>query len=309
MSPDNGNSNKASGERAAPASVGYAATGAGTVSYAAVGSPSSTATPLIGVHASARSLDDFSEILGHLSGPTQRIAAAVDLPGYGSSPPQERDLTHDDVGDMLVSLADHLGLDRFALVGTGLGTLPCINAAARHPDRVEALVNIDPYLFKEPLIGLARQGNFTLHFNKEFEHPPSGAHFQELWERRLPFAPPELNTRLLLSHLQFQLKGDISLRERGVSALYEMIAPLFDWTLAATIQGKVLNLHGIETLRVLDLFGFHASDQVPETDALFSNVTSAQVPGASLWALNLMPAEMAALITEFVDGSPSVEAD
>jgi len=308
MSAKNGSANMASGEHSTPACVGFAATGAGTVRYAAVGSPSSTATPLIGVHASARSLDDFTEILSHLSGPNRRIAAAVDLPGYGSSPPQDRDLTHDDVGDVLVSLADRLGLDRFALVGSGLGTLPCINAAARHPDRVEALVNIDPYLFKEPLIGLAKQGHFTLHFNKEFEHSASGSHFQELWERRLPFAPPELNTRLLLSHIQFQLNGDISLKKRGVTTLYEMIAPLFDWTLASTIQGKVLNLHGVETLRVLDGFGFHASEQVPETDALFSNATSAMVPGASLWALNLMPAEMARLITEFVDGTACFEA-
>lgn len=291
------------GTRPAPPCVGFASTGAGTVSYTAVGSPSSTSTPVIGVHASARSLDDFAEILDHLSGPTQRIAAAVDLPGYGSSPPQERDLTHDDVGDMLVSLADHLGLERFALVGTGLGTLPCINAAARHPDRVEALVNVDPYVFKEPLIGLAKQGNFTLHFNKEFEHAQSGGHFQELWKRRIPFAPADLNTRLVISHLQFQLKGDIALRERGVTALYEMIAPLFDWSLASTIKGRVLNLHGLETLRVLDLFGFPATEQVPETDAMFPSVTSERVPGASLWALNLMPAEMAARITSFVDGA------
>jgi pimeloyl-ACP methyl ester carboxylesterase len=64
---------------------------------------------------------------------------AVDLPGHGNSegPPLA---TVTEVGDWLVRALDAAGVERAVLVGHSMGTLPLIEAASRHPGRVERIV-------------------------------------------------------------------------------------------------------------------------------------------------------------------------
>jgi 3-oxoadipate enol-lactonase len=66
-----------------------------------------------------------------------------DLRGFGQSPPGSVPYTH--AGD-LHALLDHLALDRAALVGLSMGGGAAINYAVLHPERVSALVVVDPSL-------------------------------------------------------------------------------------------------------------------------------------------------------------------
>jgi 3-oxoadipate enol-lactonase len=64
-------------------------------------------------------------------------AVRVDLPGYGESPmPTE---PHDTAGD-IAAMLDRLGIERTALVAASGGGPVALEIAARHPDRVTALV-------------------------------------------------------------------------------------------------------------------------------------------------------------------------
>ena len=60
----------------------------------------------------------------------------VNRPGYGRSDPAASG--HLSVADDLTTVADHLGVARFAVAGMSVGGPYALAAAARHPDRVAA---------------------------------------------------------------------------------------------------------------------------------------------------------------------------
>lgn len=64
----------------------------------------------------------------------------VDYPGSGDTPRSTTALQLDDLADQLVAAAVAEGLETFALSGYSLGGPVAIRAAARHPERVTALV-------------------------------------------------------------------------------------------------------------------------------------------------------------------------
>ncbi|MFE2752704.1 alpha/beta fold hydrolase [Actinosynnema sp. NPDC059335] len=70
----------------------------------------------------------------------RHTVVGVDYPGAGATPRAGRPLDLDGLADALVAAADAEGLDTFAVSGYSLGGPVAIRVAARHPDRVRALV-------------------------------------------------------------------------------------------------------------------------------------------------------------------------
>jgi pimeloyl-ACP methyl ester carboxylesterase len=70
----------------------------------------------------------------------RHTVVGIDYPGSGDTPRSTTPLSVDDLADQLVAAADAEGLDRFAVSGFSLGGPVAIRAAARHPERVTALV-------------------------------------------------------------------------------------------------------------------------------------------------------------------------
>lgn len=68
-------------------------------------------------------------------------AICPDLPGFGGSPVTTAYDAYD-LAALLIGLLDHVGVDRAALVGVGLGGLSVIRAALAHPERITGLVSI-----------------------------------------------------------------------------------------------------------------------------------------------------------------------
>jgi pimeloyl-ACP methyl ester carboxylesterase len=78
---------------------------------------------------------------------------APDLPGQGfSAAPACWDAAPQEVmAGAVLALADHLGIDRFTVVGSSLGALVAARVALRHPERVDGLVLIGSgSVFNEP---------------------------------------------------------------------------------------------------------------------------------------------------------------
>jgi pimeloyl-ACP methyl ester carboxylesterase len=79
----------------------------------------------------------------------------VDYPGAGRTPRAGGPLTVDFLADQLVAAADAEGLERFALAGFSLGGPVAIRAAARHPERVSALVLTATFAYRDARLDLA----------------------------------------------------------------------------------------------------------------------------------------------------------
>jgi len=63
-----------------------------------------------------------------------------DMRGSGLSEPRNDNWSIDQLADDIGRVADALGLNHFALMGTSGGSLPAVNFAARYPERVSKLV-------------------------------------------------------------------------------------------------------------------------------------------------------------------------
>jgi pimeloyl-ACP methyl ester carboxylesterase len=70
----------------------------------------------------------------------RHTVVGVDYPGAGATPKAQESLDVDGLVEQLVAAADDEGLDTFAVSGYSLGGPVAIRAAARHPERVTALV-------------------------------------------------------------------------------------------------------------------------------------------------------------------------
>jgi pimeloyl-ACP methyl ester carboxylesterase len=85
----------------------------------------------------------------------RHTVVGIDYPGSGDSPRSTTPLSIDDLADQLVAAADAEGLDRFAVSGFSLGGPIAIRAAARHPERVTALVLTATFPYGDNRITLA----------------------------------------------------------------------------------------------------------------------------------------------------------
>ncbi|XVQ09796.1 alpha/beta fold hydrolase [Spirillospora sp. CA-255316] len=158
---------------------GYAGTPRGQVHYAECG----TGPPVVLLHQTPRSWDEYREVLP-LLGRTHR-AIAMDTLGFGASAPLA-DHSIETYAAAVVDLLDALGLPEAALVGHHTGGVVAVEAAARAPDRVTALVlSSTPYVD-----AAARERRRDRPPIDAVEPAPDGAHLAELWRRRQPYYPP-----------------------------------------------------------------------------------------------------------------------
>jgi len=103
------------------------------------------AEPQLLVHGLGGSSVTWVEVMAGLAehGPV----VAVDLPGFGRTPPGPDDpLTVPGYAEFVMATADALGWDRFTLHGNSMGGLVATLLAARHPERVSGLVLVSPAL-------------------------------------------------------------------------------------------------------------------------------------------------------------------
>ena len=113
---------------------------AGRINYIDEGPKTSTLTPVLFVHSFAGSANHWDAQIEHLR--SQRRVVAIDLRGHGrSDPPLDTggysvEALASDIG----TVADHLTIKRFVLVGHSIGGAAALAYAQQHPARVESLV-------------------------------------------------------------------------------------------------------------------------------------------------------------------------
>ena len=164
---------------------------AGTIHCAIAG----TGRPVLLLHQTPRSWDEYRDVLPLLGKRFQAIA--MDTIGFGDSskPPLGND-SIEHWAQVAMSLADALGIVRLAVVGHHTGAVIATEIAAAYPERIDAAV-------------LSASALVDAGFRARHARPsrvdnvvrcPDGSHLAELWRIRQPLYP----------------EGDIDLLERFV---------------------------------------------------------------------------------------------
>ena len=155
-----------------------------------------TGLPVLLLHQTPRSWDEYRDVLPLLAREVQAIA--VDTIGFGDSckPPLGQD-SIERWAQAAVGLLDALGIGRFAVVGHHTGAVIATEIAAAFPQRVEAAVLSAPALVNAAFRA-ARQAKPSRVDN--VQRKADGSHLTQLWRIRQPWYP----------------QGDIDLLERFV---------------------------------------------------------------------------------------------
>ena len=155
--------------------------------------------PVVLLHQTPRSGDEFAEVLPLLG--RRWRAIAVDLPGMGASSPRPEGASIEGYADGVLGALDALGLDVFDLVGHHTGGVVAVEIAACVPDRVRRLV-----LSSTPLIDAAgrdaRQGRPPI---DAVDGRDDGGHLTALWQGRQRFYPagrPDILNRFVRDALR-----------------------------------------------------------------------------------------------------------
>ena len=160
-----------------------------------------TGRPLIALHGHLSEGATFAPLAQAL-GPSWRVIAP-DQRGQGESD-RAADYSREGYLADMQALFDHLGLDRAVLVGHSLGAINAYQFAARHPERVSALVNAEGPV----ALGLDGTNPFGFLLNLPYEAPtrdellegmgPAAPYFSDRLRQnpdgswRLPFHPQEM---------------------------------------------------------------------------------------------------------------------
>lgn len=172
----------------------YVDTSFGQVHVAETGRSSLTDVPVVLLHQTPRSWDEYREVLPLLG--ARHHVIALDTPGMGASDPVPGEQSIEAFAVGIIEAIDVLGIGRFHLVGHHTGGVIAVEVAATMPERVDRVVlSSTPWIDASDRVARRRRSPIDA-----VEARPDGGHLCELWQRRRGFYPdgrPDLLNRFV----------------------------------------------------------------------------------------------------------------
>lgn len=268
-------------ERRMPLKRAFLDTPDGQIHYriAGTGEP-----PLVLLHQTARSSDEYTEMMPILA--RNRRVIAMDSMGYGDSDKPPKWYSIEDYAKSVIMLLDTLNISRAVMVGHHTGSKIAIEVAATYPERVAKLVLLGPYSWKKETRQrvVSQKGLW-----QDMEVKEDGSHLMEIWRRDLEAkgASPELRNRVFLDRLK---AGANSRSGSWASASYQQEERL------PSIQCPTLIIWGTKDIDDHEQIGLYAHN-IAEA---ISNCKVTKIQGGTGSLPNQMPDEVARLILDFI---------
>jgi pimeloyl-ACP methyl ester carboxylesterase len=169
-------------------------------------------TPLLLLHQTPRSIDEFAEVIPLLA--ESRPVIAVDMPGYGCSDPVPGQPSIADYARADLEVLDALGVERAIVVGHHTGAVIAVELAAMAPARIERVVLSGPVYMDEA--GRAEIAQFFKQWRVEVD----GSHLLDKWTKMYSWLPrADLVQRLVVDVFR---AGELSEQGHFAVAEYRM---------------------------------------------------------------------------------------
>jgi pimeloyl-ACP methyl ester carboxylesterase len=271
------------------------------------------AEPAVFVHGLGGSSRNWTDLMAELSrlglvpGEPVLDSQALDLPGFGYSPPPARgDYSVDAHASAVIALIDASGRWPVHLVGNSLGGAVCVRAAARRPDLVRTLTLISPALPDlRPRVGPLRVGLAGLPgigsrlFAKIMAYPAeqrTAATLADLYADPGRIHPDRFRDEVAEVHrrdtLHYQSEA-FTRSARGIVTEYLRFGPRTLWRDAARIPAPVLAIFGSHDHLVSPVTAARAARH-------FRSASAVILPQTGHVAMMERPATVARLIREFL---------
>jgi pimeloyl-ACP methyl ester carboxylesterase len=249
----------------------------GQVHYAEAG----TGPPVLLLHQTPRSWAEFRDVLPLLG--RRHRAIAMDMIGFGDSVHPPEPVTIEACAGGAVALLDALGVERASVVGHHTGGYVAVEVAAAHPTRVERLVVSSVRVIDAE----ARAAAHDRPPVDQVEVQADGSHLAELWQRRVPFYPPDRPD--LLHHFVLDAMKVLDRVEEGHHAVHRYVME----DALPRITAPTLVLVGAD-----DPFAYPHRHRV---QASIEGSRLAEIPGGMVPLPDQLPEEFAREVMAFLD--------
>jgi pimeloyl-ACP methyl ester carboxylesterase len=238
------------------------------------------ATPLLLLHQTPRSVDEFADVLPMLA--AERRVIAMDTPGYGCSDrvPGRPDIA--DYAEAARDVLDAFGIDRVIVVGHHTGAVIAVEMAAAWPERIERVVLSGPVY-----TDAAGRAELRPLF-KQWTVAADGSHLLDKWQKMAHWLPrPPLVQRFVVDLFR---AGEESEQGHFAVAEYRMEERL------PRVRCAALLIYGRDD-------PFASRERAAPLRAAFRPAREVTI-GAGIFAANEAPGPFAQAVLDYVRGVP-----
>ena len=244
--------------------------------------------PLLLLHMTPRSSDEFREIMPILA--QQHQVIAMDLMGLGDSDKPPRRYSVADYAQTVIALWDHLGIQKSSIFGSLTGGYIAGEVAATYPERVEKLILCNVIGFdKDDTDKLAKK------HSEGFNIKEDGSHLMQRWLARVNYVGTgKLNHRCVID----DLKCFGSPIYPGMATVNYYLSAKERFSLIKCPALFVFGKKGLEQLEKAGLAKaknqFWLSEAIPHSKKV-------EVEGGTLWMVNQKPEKISEIVSDFLD--------
>lgn len=243
--------------------------------------------PILLLHMTPRSSDEFRELMPILA--QHRQVIAMDLMGLGDSDKPPRTYSVTDYAKTIIVLLDRLGINKTSIFGSLTGGYIAGEIASAYPERVEKLILCNVFGFDKAETDLVLE-----RYSQGYQIKADGSHLLERWLSRVAYiGNGELNHRCVLEELK---TFNTPIYTGLAVANYCQNAP----ERFSKIQCPTLILSGDKALEPLEKAGLAKAENQDWLSAVIPDSQTVELKNGTLWMVNQMPEEILKIVVDFL---------
>lgn len=243
--------------------------------------------PLLLLHMTPRSSDEFKELMASLASKYRVIS--MDLMGLGDSDKPPREYTVSDYAKTVILLLDELGIKQSNILGSVTGGYIAGEIARLYSDRVDKLILCNVHSFDAE-----EAEKITQRYTQGFTIKEDGSHLIERWLARVEYlGKGELNHRCVID----DLKAFGGIIYPGLAVAKYCVSARERFQL---IQSPTLVCTGTKALEPLAKYGLAKAENQGWLSEVIPHSKAVKLEGGTLWMINQMAEEIAKIVSNFI---------